>query len=293
MQDKKLHNVEIVLEKLKSHYRLRTYRELAAFLEVKEGTLNAWKTRNKIGDVDLILTRCRGLSYNWLKTGEGEAFGGSDSEYTLGKGLRDYREAHKMSQEDVASALGFSVDLVSELEDDSTIPDSDTRRKIMELLGFSKVVYDSRSKESELSDVKPKSFMTEPNSEVSSITGGGAPAHSEQIVDFLTFKADWLKASLGLVPNNVVVISVIGDNMEPYLADGDLIMVDFGVTRIENDAVYVLQFGDSLLVKRVQVKLDGEITVKSDNPRYESETYRGESAKHLQVMGRVVRRLVR
>jgi len=74
MQDKKLHTVASIFDDLKKHYNLKTYRELAAFLDIKEGTLNAWKTRNSIGDIDAILTKCRGLSYDWLTRGEGEMF---------------------------------------------------------------------------------------------------------------------------------------------------------------------------------------------------------------------------
>lgn len=87
MQDKKLHSVVFILDKLKAHYKLRTYRELATFLDIKEGTLNAWKTRDSIGDVDAILTKCRGLSYEWLTTGTGEMFReGADAQ---GEGNRE------------------------------------------------------------------------------------------------------------------------------------------------------------------------------------------------------------
>jgi phage repressor protein C with HTH and peptisase S24 domain len=144
-----------------------------------------------------------------------------------------------------------------------------------------------------LPGILPAGYVTVPRYEIAASAGNGALVHSEQIVDHLAFKSEWLKVSLGLSPNKVAVISVIGDSMEPYLAEGDLIMVDLGVTSIENNAVYVLQFGDSLLVKRVQVKLDGEVIVKSDNPRYETESFRGESAERLRVVGRMVRRLVR
>lgn len=138
-----------------------------------------------------------------------------------------------------------------------------------------------------------RGYVQVPRYEIAASAGGGAMVYSEQIVDHLAFKADWLKVSLGLSPSHVAVISVIGDSMEPYLDDGDLILVDLSVTHIENNAIYVLQFGDSLLVKRVQVKLDGEVIVKSDNPRYEPETFHGDAAERLRVVGRMVRRLVR
>lgn len=141
--------------------------------------------------------------------------------------------------------------------------------------------------------IETKRYVSVPRYEVAASAGGGALIHSEQIVDHLAFEAEWVKVVLGLSPNRLAVISVIGDSMEPYLAEGDLIMVDLGVTHIENNAVYVLQFGDSLLVKRVQVKLDGEVIVKSDNPLYETESFRGNAAQRLRVVGRMVRRLVR
>lgn len=136
-------------------------------------------------------------------------------------------------------------------------------------------------------------YVQVPRYEIAASAGGGAVVQSEQIVDYVAFKTEWLRMSLGLSPAQAAVISVIGDSMEPYLADGDLILVDTSVARIENDAIYVIQSGDSLLVKRIQRKLDGTVIVKSDNERYEPEVFRGEATELLRVVGRLVRRLVR
>ena len=136
-------------------------------------------------------------------------------------------------------------------------------------------------------------FVQVPRFEIAASAGGGAVVHSEQIVDNMAFRPEWLKTSLGMSPGNAAVISVVGDSMEPYLADGDLILIDTGINRIENDSVYVLQTGGSLLVKRVQRKFDGTVIVKSDNESYEPEVFRGDSVEYLKVVGRMVRRLVR
>lgn len=132
-----------------------------------------------------------------------------------------------------------------------------------------------------------------PRYNVEASAGGGAMIHTEQIVDYLAFKTEWLRREVGITPANAVVISVTGDSMEPNLCEGDLILVDTGIQRFENDAIYVLQTGGSLLVKRVQVKLDGTVIVKSDNNRYDPEIFRGEEAERLIVVGRMVRRVVR
>jgi transcriptional regulator with XRE-family HTH domain len=251
------------------------------------------------------------------------------AENTFGNALREARKALGLTQAKFAEPLSITGSYVSDVEKGKATPSEAVVREISEKYrinrnkletgqgdlfkkietvgwvenkaveieeGLSARDYDKIRQAiiyHDLPAVAPLGYVTVPRYEVSASAGAGALVHSEQIVDHLAFKADWLKVSLGLSPNNVAVISVIGDSMEPYLAEGDLIMVDLGIHSVENNAVYVLQFGDSLLVKRVQVKLDGEVIVKSDNPRYETESFRGASAEQLRVVGRMVRRLVR
>lgn len=136
-------------------------------------------------------------------------------------------------------------------------------------------------------------YITAPRHEMPVQTDGGFVVCSNQIVDYLAVKATWLASSLGITPSRFAIVSVVGDSMEPYLTEGDLIMIGMDVLKLENNAVYVLEYGTSLIVRRIQVKLDGEIVVKCDNPTYESETIRCKSGESPRVVGRVVRRLVR
>lgn len=136
-------------------------------------------------------------------------------------------------------------------------------------------------------------FVKVPRYEIAVSAGGGAVVHSEQIVDYLAFKADWVRVTLGVNPERLAVISVMGDSMEPYLSDGDLILIDLSCTRIESDAIYIIQAGGSLLVKRVQRRLDGSVVVRGDNEKYAPEIYRADQLDSLSVIGRLVRRLVR
>ena len=136
-------------------------------------------------------------------------------------------------------------------------------------------------------------YVQVPRYEIAASAGAGAMVHSEHIVDVMTFRSDWLKVSLGLSPDHAAVISVSGNSMEPFLNDGDLILIDTGVNKVVNNDIYVIQYDDSLLIKRIQRNMDGTVIVKSDNPHYEPETFRGEMAQRLRVIGRLVRRLVR
>lgn len=74
MQDKKQQNVEIIFDGLMSFWKLKTFRELAEKLDIKEGTLNAWKSRGKVVRPELIVEKCPGVSFEWAATGNGEMF---------------------------------------------------------------------------------------------------------------------------------------------------------------------------------------------------------------------------
>jgi len=67
------------------------------------------------------------------------------------------------------------------------------------------------------------------------------------------------------------------------LTDGSTI--DAGV---KQDAIYAFATNGELRVKRMQLKIDGKVVVKSDNPQYEAETLTAEQAASLRVVGRVV-----
>lgn len=131
-------------------------------------------------------------------------------------------------------------------------------------------------------------FILVPRYEVQASAGNGALIHSEQIVDYLAFKADWVRNTLGVAQRDLALISVKGDSMEPGLSNEDLILVDMRRNRVEDNAVYVLQLDGTLLVKRIQRKLDGSLCVMSDNPCYEAEIVSAERATDLHVLGRVV-----
>ena len=121
---------------------------------------------------------------------------------------------------------------------------------------------------------------------------GGADSNyhieGEQFVDFVAFKEDWVHHFLHVPQKDLALLTVKGDSMSPSLNDGDMILVDLRASRIEDSAVYVLEFDDALLVKRIQRKLDGSVVIKSDNHLYEPEVLPKERADALRIVGRVV-----
>lgn len=134
----------------------------------------------------------------------------------------------------------------------------------------------------------PEGYIRVPRYDVAASAGGGALNVSEQVVDYIQFKPDWIKNVLGASAQNLALIRVKGDSMETTLSDGDVLLVDTTDRRFEASAIYVLQLEGSLLVKRIQRKVDGTVVIKSDNKAYEPETVRGDMVDQLHVVGRVV-----
>jgi transcriptional regulator with XRE-family HTH domain len=131
-------------------------------------------------------------------------------------------------------------------------------------------------------------YVRIPRYDAAASAGAGTINVSEQVVDYIQFKQDWIKNVLGISAQYLSLISVKGDSMEPTLSDGDTILVDTTDRQFETNAIYVLQLEGSLLVKRIQRKVDGTIIIKSDNRAYEPETVRGDIVEQLKVVGRVV-----
>lgn len=126
-------------------------------------------------------------------------------------------------------------------------------------------------------------------------SGGLAPMH-EYIVGSISVTASWLHKRLPSITakSNLAVIEAYGRSMEPTLSSGDLMIVDTGVREAKVNGVYILLRKNTvepeLMVKRLQLTLDGGMIVRSDNrAEYDPETVAAhEVAEKVQILGRVV-----
>ena len=86
MQENNLHNAKKIIESLVEYYGFYTVRDFNNYLGLKEGALHVWMHRNSIpkNGEKLLISKCNGLSYSWLKTGDGEMFTGPfDNQTTM------------------------------------------------------------------------------------------------------------------------------------------------------------------------------------------------------------------
>ncbi|MBF0422051.1 MAG: hypothetical protein HQL73_03570 [Magnetococcales bacterium] len=143
--------------------------------------------------------------------------------------------------------------------------------------------------QNDLEEQLPGSYAMIPQYDVHVSAGGGAFVDSESIIDHMAFRLDWLRNTMRLQVGQLGLIFVSGDSMIPTLHPDDMILVDMRQQRaLMSNSIYVVRVGGTLLVKRLQLMLDGSVRVKSDNPNYEMEVVPPGEIDQLNVVGRVV-----
>jgi phage repressor protein C with HTH and peptisase S24 domain len=118
---------------------------------------------------------------------------------------------------------------------------------------------------------------------------------SSQIVDVLSPGTNWLVHALGVQPEDLLLMKVIGDNMSPWVQDGDLVFVDTSYKGTINGGVLALRYADgTMTVRRIFRNSDGTLLAKCDAESSEPELLDiSNEDMYPLVVGRVVRRLVR
>ncbi len=226
------------------------------------------------------LARAAGVSVDWLSTGEGVR--------------------NPMAQ------IGLARDAVVRfVERRSSVPGD----KIAELvqLAFEKEL-DAGGLERELGGrypVETARFSRQPSAsysaseyahiplyDVRAAAGKGELVTTEAPVDVLAFKEDWIRRELRVRPEDLRLIYVEGDSMEPDLRAGDIILVDHTDTSARREGIYVLLLDGALLVKTLQRLPGGVIRVISRNESYEPFSVKADELETLAatiiIVGRVV-----
>ncbi|MGY5789095.1 LexA family transcriptional regulator len=130
-------------------------------------------------------------------------------------------------------------------------------------------------------------FALIPRLGIEASAGGGLVPDSEDPLEYLAFQSTWLRTR-GINPSSARILSARGDSMEETIRDGDVLLVDTSINRVKDNAIYVVTYGDMVLVKRVHGRINGSLQLISDNPKYPSEEVSPGEVNLLNVAGRVM-----
>ena len=85
----------------------------------------------------------------------------------------------------------------------------------------------------------------------------------------LAFRKEWIRHHGN--PENMSLIKVSGDSMEPSLLSGDIVLVDHSRNYIDpQGGIYAVEIDNAIIIKRLQaIYTTKKIRIISDNQRYE------------------------
>ena len=150
------------------------------------------------------------------------------------------------------------------------------------LLGTGKMYLDSTKKD----------FGTEvvhiPRYDIKVSAGGGSWTVDQTIVEQMPFQDRWLRQQLGRSADQMVLVSVEGDSMEPTLEENDLVLIDRQQTEFAREGIYVIRLDDMLMVKRLQRQPKGLIQIISDNFNYPPITLSSDSGESFDILGKAI-----
>lgn len=204
----------------------------------------------------------------------------------FGKRLAKARSACKLTQVELANALGASQGAVAGWETGRTEPTLRVIEQIAEETSSDPawLAFGRAQTSAIVDDLR---YVTVPVYEIDAAAGAGAIAEDETPAGYRLFESDWLRTLTRSAPSRLAVVRVRGDSMQETLFNGDHVLVDLSQKQLAREGIYVISVDASLQVKRITMHPKTRLlTVGSDNPKY--PTYSDLTSDDLSVVGRVI-----
>lgn len=92
-------------------------------------------------------------------------------------------------------------------------------------------------------------------------------------------------------PEDLKIFKASGDSMQETITDNDLLLINLAKTDFRNGGIFLLTINNDWYIKRLRMRITGELDIISDNPKYPIETLTPDTTKELKVIGRVIKNL--
>lgn len=194
---------------------------------------------------------------------------------TLGSRIRVLRKDKKLTQVNVAKAVGVSSVSVVQWEQDANKPSGNNLIALAKALDCDPhwLLHGEETKRTQATSQKQLSVTEQPPSQINFVeldfydvevsAGHGALVIQEEKDNSIVFSREFIDKELGVNASNVFLMPVKGDSMIPTLKNKAMIMVN-KIEEFSGDGIYVFRFDGQLMVKRLQFTKHG-LNVVSDN----------------------------
>jgi phage repressor protein C with HTH and peptisase S24 domain len=218
----------------------------------------------------------------------------SDYDRDLGDRIRVCRGL--MSRAMLATKLGVHINTVAKLERGDTSPDASQIQQISKV-GNRSIEWlvtgreqDESSLVNETSAVTSGRFVYVPHFDVLASAGAGNVFEKiELVLAMRPFDDGYIRNQLGISHNQLALINVIGNSMEPLLRSNDTVLLDMRSNDIPNEGMHVIRLDGALLVKQLQFLPGKILRVSSANQDYMPFDIKADedSDRDFSIIGRV------
>ncbi|HEV7283443.1 MAG TPA: helix-turn-helix domain-containing protein [Kaistia sp.] len=227
--------------------------------------------------------------------------------------LREIRQERGLTLEQLAQLVGTSNQQISMLEQGKRRLTADWMRKLSKALGVNleelivsgDVVNGTKPRKPQppASEVQRPATQSVPIAEIDVRAGMGAGGEAllhyvpdgnggllstDAVAARWEMPAEYIASELRVRANNVSILPVAGDSMEPTLLSGDRVMVDLGDRRPSPPGIFALWDGIGVVVKRVEYIPNSDpptVVISSDNPKHRMYE---RTADEIRIIGRVI-----
>ncbi|KAB6715827.1 S24 family peptidase [Roseobacter sp. TSBP12] len=143
----------------------------------------------------------------------------------------------------------------------------------------------------------PEEFANIPVHAASLAAGAGAENGVEPIIDYLSFRRDWLR-TIGVAPSNAVMARIKGESMQPTIRSGDMVLIDTSKVEIQSRGharktskphVYAFVESGEARVKRIErVETDFYAVISDNDAEFPIEFKTGKALHDMHLIGRVM-----
>lgn len=102
------------------------------------------------------------------------------------------------------------------------------------------------------------------------------------------FDPTWLTRVYRVNIDDVALLVVRSNAMEPLVSYGDTIMIDRTEHSFSSDAMYLLEVDKSLLLRRVQLRANGSVVLSAFNSEYTPEEIPKAQIANIEIIGKVI-----
>ena len=190
------------------------------------------------------------------------------------------------SQTELASALKINRSAITQAKKKNSIPD----KWILQLYrsyGLNPGWVATGSGQIFLlkSDSTDSVFKNIPKVKARLSAGDGSFEVGSEIEGYYAFRKDWL-VTKGAI-NNMVLMDIFGNSMEPEMKDGDTILIDESQKDVLAGAIYAVGVDDTIMVKRLE-KHPNKLVLLSDNKDYSPIYLQSNEINSVRIIGKVI-----